>query len=396
MQAARHGRRARDVEPGQEDRHEVVAIRRGRIVERGVQRVGNGRQLRRLVVLGELRVVLGLLAIPVVLLCSRDHDFVDQRVPQARDLDPRTRRGDRAVGVEGADLLPARRRPDAEDGVGVVRTGGGRVVLGQAAKRDVERDGVRVEPTDAVDAGIGRQGQRVERVERAEPAQIEDRAEVDEERIVPLAGEDLRPVGEAVDGLCSRRIVVRRGARPDVHRRRPERTGQAGLGVAVPVDGVDLPLEEVPVGEARDRSVVVEEGRDPGEVRRRGARLESEVVVDVGDAVTGVVDVDRVEDARVEREEVRPARRLLQRDVVRDDRQSRGVGRVEEGVEVRVVGGGIAGDQRCLSMAGGEDRPDRRRRDQRGAGQGDCLRTSGHDKVLQCKGWGKDPRPLGI
>ena len=59
------------------------------------------------------------------------------------------------------------------------------------------RDRVRVEPADAVDAGLRAERDGVEGVERSEPGQVEDRAEVDEERVVALAGEELGAVRTA-------------------------------------------------------------------------------------------------------------------------------------------------------------------------------------------------------
>ena len=47
--------------------------------------------------------------------------------------------------------------------------------------------------------GCGRQRDGVEGVERSEPGQIEDRAEVDEEGVVALAGEELGAVAERLD-----------------------------------------------------------------------------------------------------------------------------------------------------------------------------------------------------
>ncbi len=76
--------------------------------------------------------------------------------------------------------------------------------------------------------------------------------------------------------------------------------------------------------------------------------------------------------------EVRAASRLLEGDVVGDDRELRGVVRADEGVQVRVVGGWIAADQRGLTVAGGEDARDGRRRDEQGAADGDDPGTSGH------------------
>ena len=49
---------------------------------------------------------------------------------------------------------------------------------------------------------------------------VEGRAEVDEERVVDLAGEDLAAARQALDGLVGDRVVVRERLGPDVVRRR--------------------------------------------------------------------------------------------------------------------------------------------------------------------------------
>src|SRR5215510_7366476 len=62
-------------------------------------------------------------------------------------------------------------------------------------------------------------GQRnhVEGVEWPQAAKVEDRAQIDEERIVALAGKDLRPVIEREDRLAADLgLVVRLRARTDV------------------------------------------------------------------------------------------------------------------------------------------------------------------------------------
>ena len=96
-------------------------------------------------------------------------------------------------------------------------------------------------------------------------------------------------------------------------------------------------------------------------------RLEAEVVADVALAVAVVVDVDLVANARIEREEVRPTGRLFERHVVGDDREAVRIVRTDERVEVRVVRGGIARDERRLPVAGREDTRDGCRRDEQGA-----------------------------
>ena len=88
--------------------------------------------------------------------------------------------------------------PHAEDGVGVVRAGRQRVVLGQlaGAGRWMAIELV-LNPLTPSTPGVGRERERVEGVERSEPGQVEDRAEVDEEGVVALAGEELGAVATA-------------------------------------------------------------------------------------------------------------------------------------------------------------------------------------------------------
>jgi len=76
--------------------------------------------------------------------------------------------------------------------------------------------------------------------------------------------------------------------------------------VTVPPDVVGLPDEQVRIVQARDRAVVVEERRDPGEVLGLAMGLEPELVLDVGLAVAVVVDVDLVANGRVERKKFGP------------------------------------------------------------------------------------------
>src|SRR5919204_4607451 len=107
----------------------------------------------------------------------------------------------------------------------------------------------------------------MKRIERTQPGQIEDRAEVDEERVVALPGEDLDPTRQVGDRGRGEAVVVRRRARPDVVGRggnvRPEYLARPQL-LALPVevderDAVGLWPVPVRVAERGDRARVVEE-----------------------------------------------------------------------------------------------------------------------------------------
>ena len=198
---------------------------------------------------------------------------------------------------------------------------------------------------------------QVERVERPQSRQVEDRAEVDEERIVTLAGKHLAATRQRGDcGRC-KRVVVRRRARADVVGRRRcvvhehDRLVLAALldlAVLLEVDERDaVGLRAVPVrvAERRDRARVVEE-----RVRVPRRRREAELVADVVLTVTRVVDLDLVEHGVVEAREVRPAGRSLERDVVRDERDLARVVRTDERVQVGVVGARVLADQRRLRV----------------------------------------------
>src|SRR5207249_4631207 len=78
--------------------------------------------------------------------------------------------------------------------------------------------------------------------------------------------------------------------------------------------------------------------------------LESELVGHILDAVAVVVDQNLIQDVVSELEEVRASRRLLERDEVREDRALRGVDRVDERVQVRVVGHRSLRNRRRLAM----------------------------------------------
>ena len=112
-----------------------------------------------------------------------------------------------------------------------------------------------------------------------------------------------------------------------------------------PRDGVGLANVQVRVVERRDRARVVEE-RVP--VRDRGR--EAELVADVLVRIAVVVDLELVQDAVVELREVRPARRLLERDVVRDQRDRVRPVRTPERVQIGVVRRRVVGDHRRFAV----------------------------------------------
>ena len=106
-------------------------------------------------------------------------------------------------------------------------------------------------------------------------------------------------------------------------------------------------LRHVPVGirEAVDRPGVIEEG-----IRIANLSPEAELIRQVVLCVAVVVDMDLITDVIVEAIEVRPARRLLERYVVGDDRDRIRLIRAHEGINIRIVGSWIAADERRLAV----------------------------------------------
>ena len=221
---------------------------------------------------------------------------------------------DLAVRRANRHLLAIGSGPHPDRGLGI----GGRVGLaipGQARDRHVDGDRVDVQALEIVDAGRGLAGDQVERVERAQPAEVEDRAEVDEERIVALAGEGPAAALERGHRAVGHGRVVRIGARADIGRGHGDRRADVLAVVALgPGDAVDLTDILVRVADRGDLTGVVEVGSAVLD-----DRPESEPVRHVLLAVPVVVDVDGVADVRVEGPEVRAAGRILHRDVVGDE-----------------------------------------------------------------------------
>src|SRR5262249_8953662 len=100
--------------------------------------------------------------------------------------------------------------------------------------RDLERDRVDRVAGEEVASAAGRPGALADR------EQVEDVADVAEERIGPLAGEHLAAAREWRDGRCGDAVIVRRGARADVVRGRLRGGDDGGLAVGNAGDGIRL------------------------------------------------------------------------------------------------------------------------------------------------------------
>ena len=251
-------------------------------------------------------------------------------------------------GVIDLRLLAAGGGVDADDGGGVGGVGRVGAVGGQHRLRDLKGDRVDVRGAERVDPVVHAEcaAAGVQRGEGPQVAEVEHRAEIDEERVGPLAGEHLLPGGESADGSGGERRVVRGGQRADVAGRARKRGAHRGRGAPLHLGHVvGLPAVPGRVAERGDRPGVVQEARR--RVRRRGA--ETELVADVG-LRAGVGDVDLVPDVVAELVEVRPSRGRLERDEVGDDGHRVRRIRADERIDVGVVGNRVAGDVRRFTM----------------------------------------------
>ena len=161
--------------------------------------------------------------------------------------------------------------------------------------------------------------------------EIEDRADVAEERVVTLARERAPTAGDAHDALRGERTVVRGRARADVVRRRRSACDD---------------LRPVP-RDPRDR----ERLRGVAEEERAGLRAELEPVRHVRARVPVRVDLEVVARVRRERVPVRPCRRILAGDDVGENRDGVRLVRAAERVEIRQVRRRVLRDQRRLAVA---------------------------------------------
>ena len=185
-------------------------------------------------------------------------------------------------------------------------------------------------------------------VERPQAGQVEDRAEIDVERVVALARVDLDAAGQVCDRRLHERAVVRRRAGADVDRRgRQVRAEHRLLAVGDPGD-----LVRAAAGSSPDPRGCRSVRCCRGTCRRvPRLRLELELVGHVLLAVAVVVHLQLVEHVVGELVEVRAAGRLLEWDVVGDDRHRVGPVGTHERVHVRVVRGRVLTDDGRLAMA---------------------------------------------
>ena len=294
------------------------------------------------------RVLVGLGPVELVLLPERDHDLVDQRVAQPTHLHPEVMAS--AMMGGGRQLEPATlgRGPDAYDRVLGGRAGDGLAVARDLLVGHLQDDRVDVVARQVVLAsalvtGAGA-GAEVDGVER--------HPQVDEERVVTLAGEHLSAAPEVPDRGACHRVVVRERLGAGVVRRDREVVGDPLLTDLLPVL---VPLAEEVVG-LHDVELRIVEARHSGQrVQERvlvpDVRLELELVTDVVLPITRVVDVDVVVGAVVEPVEVRTARRILERDPVRHHRQLPGRVVRRERIDVGVVRGRVECRVRGFAVA---------------------------------------------
>ena len=211
------------LQPGQQHRDEIAAVRLLERAELRIQLVEQLRQDRARVVLLELLVLVRRGRVPLVLQLGRDQHLVDERVARAarpaatpstsaRNLRPR-----HFASVDLHDG-PLTRRPDADD---VIRA------VVELRQRHLQRDRVHGVAGEEVLAAAGCTGAVANRDE------VEDRTDVAEEAVVTLTGEDLRAVVEIVDAGRGECAVVRRRPRPDVVGRR-QQTAADDAGSAFP------------------------------------------------------------------------------------------------------------------------------------------------------------------
>jgi hypothetical protein len=337
------------------------------------------------------RVVGGPRTVELVLLPERDDHLVDERVAETADLHPRARLvrlagvapgagRHRVVRVEPVgDLQPPalRGRPHADDRVGRLGAGDGAPGAGDLALRDLQDERVGVVARDVVLAAALVAQPDARAAGLIDVDAVEDRAEVDEERVVDRPDERLAAAGDPADGTVGHGWVIGERLGPGVVRGDGQVVTDEMAADELPVVVAVLP-EVVRLDEVDVLVVDRPHRRHVGQERVRVAepRRELPVVADVLDAVARVVDLDVVAGLRIELPEVRPAGGILEWDPVRDDRQPVRRIRRREGVEVGVVGGRVEHDLRSLSVARAEHAGDRHCRGGRRDG---CRRDEGGD-----------------
>ena len=195
----------------------------------------------------ELLIVLRVRRIEAVLLAKRDDHFVDERHAETRHPNPillvvipiaimavlGPTVVDRMIVID-SEASTQRRGIDADNRIRVRGVGARAAVVRQQGLRHLQRDRMGVQSLESIDARGGRQRNQVGRIERPEAEQVEDGPEIHKERVVALAGEHLRAVGQGVDSRIRERLVSRCGTHADIDRRRGQ--ASAEYRAAVPID----------------------------------------------------------------------------------------------------------------------------------------------------------------
>ncbi len=385
-------------QPGDAGQQRLDDVRPARLlhaeVEQGVQQA---RRLRVQRIPAEVRqVVGGRRPVELVLLADRDDDLVDQRVAEPRDLPPAASQVLAPVMATHVHAAALGGGPHADDGVARLR-----VLDGPPVARDVglrhlqdERVGVIARNVVLAAALVAEADVRTAGLVDVDP--VEDRVQVEEERIVGGPHERLAAALDRGDGAIRHGRVVGDRLRPDVvgrdrHvRRDPLRAPVMALPVRLPVEVVRLDEVDVRIVDRRDRGRRVEE-----RLRVAEALPELPPVRDVLAPVAGVVDLDVVPRLWIELAEVRASGRLLERDPVGDDRQAAGSVLRREGVDVRVVGRGVREDLWCLTVTRADHAADRERPgDERGHRRRAKGFGSAHPRTPWGWGWGTNRTPL--
>ena len=378
------------LDAGQEGGDQIGARQVGRRGLRQVQRDLQQRRQRRMGhIVGELRVARGLGGVEAVLVLQPDDHLVDQGHAQARHLRPGT-----AGALAG--LMPA--AGPAVDQPGLAQAGAGPaadhvVAVGQAAAVDLQRDRGDVLRAERVGHRAGQRRIGDDRHRRVD--QVEDRAEIDRERILALADKhpsrrraarnrDRMHMPGGVAGIVGNRldadVVDRLGKGLAAGADLGQRLAGAGAAVAAHhLHGVGLGQLQVRVAHLRDLA-----GLDQRNAHRAVADLQAGAGAAVGQGVAEaeleaqvllrvpvVVDVDLVERVRIEREVVRAAVGILQRQVVGDQRDEVGAAGFVAAEHVEVAGVDLrgGGDEGRLAVAGSKCGTGKQRQGQREGSQ---------------------------
>src|SRR5262245_13081668 len=234
--------------------------------------------------------------------------------------------------------------------------------------RHLDADGMVAETSNRIAAD-----RIAECAQRTKFQAIEYGAQVDEERIISLTGENLDAARKIINRFRRQvRFVVRCGPRSDVVRRSDKTRTENGCrkwprvkwraGAASVAHGYGIGLLYVEIGITKrsdDRiptrgTVGTHSSITKVREERIGVRdrcLKFELEVDVGYSIAGVVDIDVVQDVWIEVEKSRTTRGSFHRNVVGYDRNRIGAIGTHERVQIGIVCERIIADQWRFPMA---------------------------------------------